>query len=176
MEQNTPDLHLNPQRSQTLTVLCVLSFIASAIMIVVFAMGINKAILSPEEAAQQQQMVNMMKIFNPEAARSIENGLLMNVFQLVAQLLSLVGVVMMFKMKKTGLYIYAAFELIPYLFILFLTGTEGLKLLISLGLESGMEDRGLLNNIFYIVTLCFVLTDVLFIFLYSTNLKNPKKP
>jgi hypothetical protein len=166
--EETPQV---PKRSQFLTVLCVLSFVMCAIG---FVSGIWSIYQSSPEAMQKN--IEQFRAISPEAADQMENNmieLMSNPFfkikpylDLVYTLLSFLGVMMMWGFKRTGFYIYAVAEILPYTSIIFM-GSNYFKMMGPPGQSSAMfAMAGLVIGI---------IIDLVFVFLYSRNLKEMNK-
>jgi hypothetical protein len=156
-----------PKRSQFLTVLCVLSFIMCALGI---ASGIWNIYQSTPEAMQKN--VEEVRAVSPEMADQMENNMIemqgnsffkvMPYLSLVYTLISFLGVMMMWNRKRTGFYIYGFAELLPYSSFLLL-GKSSLKM---------MGPPGGNSTTFAMIGLALmVLIDLVFVILYSRNLK-----
>jgi hypothetical protein len=164
MEQNNFDSEI--VRPKFLSVLCILSFIMCGIMIILSAWGLMKSILISEE---ERQFIEMMRSFSPEAADQVDEARKFSLINycafLVFQIISLFGVIMMWKLNKRGFYVYVAAELLPYLVIVggFLIG--GMEAIKGLTYDENVE--------YYIYGFFAVMAviDFVFIFLYSRNLK-----
>lgn len=118
-----------PKRPTFLTVLCILSFIGCGIGVVSGITGYftNKALAStnimeeamaqsddPESAAMAMDMMGDLGMdFGKMATNSLAQGLLCIVV--------LIGVIMMWKQKKTGFYVYTvsnlAYAICPFIFL-----------------------------------------------------------
>ncbi len=156
-----------PKRSQLLTVLCVLSFIMCALTIISSVMNIAQN--SPES---HQRSVEQIRTINPVMADQMEDTFLMmesNTYlklspyiNLVFMLGSFLGVMMMWKLNKKGFYIYAVAEILPYISYLFVDASK-----ISVpGLSAGMGATVMMVSLVFMI-----LCDLVFVFLYSKNLK-----
>lgn len=167
-EETTPQA---PKRSQFLTVLCVLSFIMCAIG---FLSGIWNIYQSTPEAMQKN--IEQFRSINPEMADQMENNMIemqsnsfykiMPYLSLVYTLISFLGVMMMWNFKRTGFYIYAIAEILPYSSFIFM-GKNSLKM---------MGPPGGNNATFAMIGIVLMVAiDLLFVFLYSRNLKEMNK-
>jgi hypothetical protein len=167
----TEEAPQTPKRSQFLTVLCVLSFIMCAIG---FVSGVWKIYQSTPEAMQKN--IEQFRAINPEMADQMENNMIemqdnpvykiSPYLELVYTLISFLGVLMMWNFKRTGFYIYAIAEILPYTTILFM-GKNYLKMLGPPGGSSA--------NFAMIGLVLSILIDLVFVFLYSRNLKEMNK-
>lgn len=163
-----------PNQEQTprmLQVLCIMSLCMGVVMLVLWALNLINSSPSEEERIQQEQLINMMRAFNPEAAdaasNAIKNQKVVAISMMLLQCVSLISLAFLYKRKKIGLYIYASAELSPFLVLILVNGVGGLKLMFSLLGPS-------LQAYAWIFLLITILADVLFIYLYSRNLKTPK--
>lgn len=138
-----------PKRPTFLTVLCILSFIAAGFSIIGgLMMGAGSAIVN--SAAVQDAVAS-----DPDAAAGMENasavmaeaGLSTGAIWLGVALtvIGLIGVIMMWKLKKTGFYVY--------------TGTQVLGIVLPMVMGAGFALWG-------------TVFAVLFIVLYGMNLKH----
>jgi hypothetical protein len=169
MEENiiNPEiLSDKPKRPQLLTVLCVLSFVMCALMVLAGFWGIYQS--QPEV---MQKNVEQVRAFNPEMADQMENQILAmadnpyhkisNYLGLVYTLLSFLGVMMMWNLKKKGFYLYAIAEILPYTGFVFMGKN-------SLNMMGGGAGSATIGMIFIVL---MVIIDVVFVYLYSRNLK-----
>jgi hypothetical protein len=109
-----------PQRPMFLTILCVLSFIGNGVMIMgsIFAM-IWMKIFRPmmEMAIEQDQAFQedpvLQSMFGQNMFELFDYFPVIYGIMLGAALLNLAGVILMWKMKKGGFYLYTITELIP---------------------------------------------------------------
>lgn len=156
-----------PKRPQLLTVLCVLSFIMCAFTVISTIMNIAQS--SPES---HQRSVEQIRTINPAMADQMEDTFLMmesNAYlklspyiNLVFMLGSFLGVMMMWKLNRNGFYIYAVAEILPYISYLFIDASKMSIPGLSAGMGSALVMVGLILSI---------LCDLVFVFLYSRNLK-----
>jgi hypothetical protein len=156
-----------PKRPQLLTVLCVLSFIMCGFTIISTVMNIAQN--SPES---HQRSVEQIRTINPAMADQMEDTFAMmesNIYlklspyiNLIFMLGSFLGVMMMWKLNKTGFYIYAVAEILPYISYLFVDAS---KMSIP-GVSAGMGATIMMVSLVFMI-----LCDLVFVFLYSRNLK-----
>ncbi|MCW3075737.1 MAG: hypothetical protein JWO32_346 [Bacteroidetes bacterium] len=163
MENNFNDPFVNdlaapPERPQFLKVLCILSFVWCGIMILVYLVGSFCLAMSDET---KNMIIEKVSESNPNvkienAAEFINQIGQVSLLCLLANIASLVGVIMMWNFNKIGFFIYAIAELSTNFFGLNINaGTEGDK-------SYGMM----------IVT---ILIDIVFIAMYAIHLKYMKK-
>lgn len=157
-----------PKRPQFLTILCVLSFICVGLMIVFTIFGI--VMNTPERMAERIEQVRQISPAQAEQMEIMiaeqESSTMAKIqpyLSILFQVISLLGVLQMFNLKRIGFYIYAAIELIPYTFLLFTGG----KMSVQMG--------GLGQGAVIAVMTIFVLFDLAFVVMYGMNLKHMKK-
>ncbi len=127
----TPDT--TNKRPTFLTVLCILSFIAAGISIVMSVLGfmaMNAAsgymdaatdIATDEMGELGGMMGDMMGDMMKHASTLLYVGIALTV-------LSLIGVIMMWKLKKVGFFIYTGANIIGIIFPIILIGMMGFNL------------------------------------------------
>lgn len=162
METTNETLLNNPgefqlERPQFLKILCILSFVACGLLILVYALGTMSLAVNEEmitapwtqivEANPTLENVDPIEFFH-------EVGMIC-VYGLIATIFSLIGVIMMWRYEKIGFYLYAIAELSTNFF--------------SLNLKTGEEEKSYGGMIF------FILIDLLFIAMYFVNLKYMNK-
>jgi hypothetical protein len=158
------------ERPQALKTLCILSYIGCGIIFLLTLMSIPNITKSDERKAQE---IEQVRGFSEEMANQLEaqymdpNYKTKMTMKLVVDLLflglTLTGVVMMWKLKKTGFYIYAASEILYY-FSGFLTGQ---------GDPSKMMDSmpAMFKSVALGVFALVVIQDLVFIILYWRQTK-----
>lgn len=165
------DLSATPARPQFLSVLCILSWVMCGIMLVLSLMGLA---MKPSAETQKEQ-IEQIRQFNPEAAAQMESAIaeqggggqmLSTILGILAIGLCFYGVLMMWKLKKTGFYIYLAGELLPYIGML-MGGAAAMSALSAMG--------GAAQTAGAIVIALMVIVDIVFIALYAINLKHMNK-
>lgn len=152
-----------PKRSQFLTVLCILTFIMCALGIL---SGIYNLYASQPEVMQKS--IEDVRAVSPEMADQMENQMLTlesNAFMkiypylnLVFILLSFLGALMMWNRKRNGFYLYSIAEILPYSSMLFMA-------------KNSMNIPGIPAGAMMVVVFLMIGVDVLFVYLYSRNLK-----
>jgi hypothetical protein len=168
----TTTFDVNPKRPSGLNVLCILSFIMCGIVILAGLFGmISTMNMTPEKL---QQSAEAMEKFSPGSGEMFANydknaELLKNGVGLALQFASLVGVIMMFRLKKMGFYIYVAAELLPYA-TGFLMAKDGTNAFTSMMGPLGDKFKSMI----YVFIALVVIIDLLFIFLYSRHTKSMK--
>lgn len=159
-----------PKRSKFLKVLCILSFVMCGVMFLLSIWGIYQS--TPKA---QQKNIEQFRTINPEMADQMENNMIemMNnpfakikpYLDLVYLLISFLGVMMMWNLKRVGFYMYVVAELLPYTSLLLL-GKSALKM---------MGGPGGNTTIAMAMMIIMIVLDILFFVLYSRNLKEMNK-
>lgn len=155
-----------PKRPQLLTILCILSFIMCGVSVLSNIWGLYQS--QPEV---MQKNVEQIRAFNPEMADQMENQILAmseNPYTKIAPylafvyvLLSFLGVIMMWNLKKKGFYIYAIAEILPYTGFIFM-GKNSMSMM-----SGGIGGAGLAMAVMVIM----IIIDLVFVGLYAKNLK-----
>ncbi len=87
---------------------------------------------------------------------------------IIANLGSIVGAIMMWKMNRTGLWIYLACELIPYITSIAFVGINAIAMSVSfLG--------GWVSSMVMVVLALMIIIDAVFAYLYHLGLKKSGK-
>lgn len=170
-----PQQELIPQEMPSgLKTLCILSFVMCGLMLLINLLGLRNFVLSDAEI---EQSYDMMQQFNSsfsmdydEYAQSIRTGAWNNLLSLVLNIGSLVGVIMMYKLKRKGFFIYAISEFVPYLTMFFMSAN-------STKMMGGdfLKVAGLSPIALMIISMSIMMIiDGLFVFLYSKHLKSLK--
>lgn len=160
-----------PKRPQFLTVLCVLSFIMCAFL---FISGIWNIIQNTPEHLMES--AEQLRKFSPEMADQLEaqavamqESTYMQIrpyMDIIFVLISFLGVLMMWKLNKTGFYLYLVGELAPYLGLIF--AAKETMAMMSSGGKAGQIGGA-------IAIVLMVIFDIAFIAMYAANLKHMKK-
>jgi len=162
MENNYNDQFANdlaplPDRPQFLKVLCILSFVACGLFILIYSIGSMAMGMSEEtisgvwdkviESQPQLESVNPVDFFHEVGKLCLYN--------LLTNIASLVGVILMWRLNKIGFFIYVVAELATNF----------------MGLDMNVEgaDKSSLSMIFSIAV------DLVFIVMYALNLKYMNK-
>ena len=161
MENTTLDsaqteLPLEPERPQFLKVLCILSFISCGLLILLYSIGTFCLTMTEATVATFWDKVieSNPALQNVDPMEFFHNFGMVCVYCLIANIFSLIGVIMMWRLEKIGLFIYAAAELVTNFF--------SVKV-------PGMEEKGYGGTIF------FIIVDIVFIVMYAVNLKYMNK-
>lgn len=168
----TNEMENQGKRPQFLSVLCILSFICCGLLLVMTLYGIVSN--TPEK---MQQSIEQMREISPATADQMEaqfqeqqNSTMAKIqpyISILFLLVSFLGVMQMFNLKKMGFYIYTAAELVPYLFMI----GGGKKAMAMMGAMGG----GAMEMAAIAVFVIMVLFDVGFIIMYALNLKHMTK-
>jgi len=143
------------KRPGFLTVLCILSFIGVAISIVMSIIGyIGLSALSSVSSSLSSGFGDNAEVSSSLSNMDalIKNGALYYILLIVAAVICLIGVIMMWKLKKAGFYIYCIGELAPVILPFILFG-----------------GFGVLGNMALVMGLVF---PIAFIIMYALNLKH----
>ena len=168
---STETIELTPARPQFLKVLCILSFIMCGLMLLFALVGLKNIFLSPEEILGANPYMSTFQDNNPTAYQTLLDSMeyknINAIISLIIPVISLIGVIYMWKLKKMGFYIYLIGELLPYITVFL---THGVAVMYASA--SMMGDKGeMFINIFLG---CVVVFDILFIALYAMNVKHLK--
>jgi hypothetical protein len=145
------------KRSTFLSVLCVLTWIGSALAIILAIYGLGSIEKSYEMTAEIQELFNNLSSEPPQVSDSLnsigkayENRFAVMGISLVSAILCIIGAMLMWKLKKTGFFIYLLGEIAP--------------IVTAFTIGGGL--LGASNAVF------FAVTAIIFIILYSINLKH----
>ncbi|PBQ31856.1 hypothetical protein CNR22_08765 [Sphingobacteriaceae bacterium] len=144
------------QRPEFLKILCILSFVACGLMILVSAIG---TVCLAMDDATIDKIWPQIAASSPEMAEidpyTFFHGIGMAcLYSLIANVFSLIGVIMMWRLEKIGVIIYAIAELATNFF-----STD-------IGLEKEKSYGG---------TIFMVVIDLVFIGMYVANIKYMNK-
>jgi hypothetical protein len=150
--QTTPEA---PKRPQFITVLCVLTFIGSALAFIgaiwgYFSIKASAAVLETMGSAQGDTY-GMMSGMQETMIKAVENAVPNLIIGLLCSILCLYGALQMWKLKKMGFFIYSIGEVTPAIAGFFLGG------------------GGLIGGAGAVVGLLFAIVWVV---LYAVNLKH----
>ena len=172
MEQSESISNLGDEKKglpKGLKILCILSLIMGGLMISGSLWNI-KAFYAPSESDIERREMETKRLlqFNPDMAEQIYimegNKGVEGIIGLIVETASVIGVILMMKLKKTGFYIYMAGELLPYVIS---TAVKGLS-------QTGAEMQlmgGPIKSLGIVIFAVIVILDLLFIFLYSKQTK-----
>jgi hypothetical protein len=145
-----------PARPEFLKILCILSFVCCGLMILIYALGTICLALNEEMIGEAWgRIVESNPQFESVSATDFFHEVgMVSLYCLIANIFSLVGVIMMWRLEKIGFFIYAVAELATNF--------------ISMDVEMGQEKS-------HLGTIFFVVVDLVFIVLYALNLKHMNK-
>lgn len=151
-----PEITASPERPDFLKILCILSFVGTGLMILLLGLGALSLGLSQETVDEiwPKMSENNPQFENLDGAEFFRQVGWFCVYGLLANIFSLIGVIMMWRLEKIGFYIYAASELVSNF--------------LSLNINLGEQEKGYGGMIFWIIV------DLVFIGLYFVNLKHMK--
>ncbi len=152
---NTPDA-TQSERPDFLKIICILSFIASGLMLLVYALGAMVLGLSPDtiEEIWPQVVEGYPQFENVEGVEFFHQVGMVSIYGIIANIFSLIGVIMMWKLDKIGFYLYTIAELSSNFF--------------SLNINTAEQGSQYGSLVFSIVL------DLVFIVMYLLNLKHMK--
>ena len=148
---------------ENLKILCILSFIGIGLFN--FVRGINNYMTIDKKVIEMESKINKIEdsgngllidiMHDAQTAllKEQQNKIPSLIVNLVAGILCLVGVLLMWKLKKNGFFIYTIGELIPMMYSLFFIGF-------------GKGTFGIITSAFLLII------PVVFIILYSIQLKH----
>ena len=155
MENNIQDQSLNhltleEERPQFLKTICILSFICSGLMILLYSIGIMSLALDEEMIAGfWTKIVERNAEFEDvDPVAFFHDFGMVCIYFLIANIFSLIGVIMMWRLQKAGFIIYAIAELVTNFF----------------SIDTGNEKS-------YGWMIFLILIDLAFIVMYFLNLK-----
>jgi pheromone shutdown protein TraB len=128
VEQQQP---ATKERPTFLTVLCILSFIGVGLVVIsnlvaLIGGGVSKAIMeSSEEVMQAMEAVEEVPVVGESVSKIVSSASTIAAINIIAALVVLVGVFMMWSLKKTGYYIYIVGEIAPVIALIVLGGLLG---------------------------------------------------
>ncbi|MBL7919188.1 MAG: hypothetical protein JNJ40_02675 [Bacteroidia bacterium] len=159
MENNFNDQFQNdlaplPERPQFLKVLCILSFITCGLLIIIYAIG-SLCLGMGEETITgvwDKILETQPQLENLDPVSTIHEIGKLCLYNLLLNIASLVGVIMMWRLNKIGLFIYAAAEIATNF----------------LGLDIGVAEGG---GKAYTSMIIWILIDLAFVAMYAINLR-----
>lgn len=156
-------------RPKFLQVLCILSFIACGFLLITGAFGLKNIFLTIEELAAGEDMQALQNISQEtyeRAVAALKYKDINAIFGFLTPVLSLIAVIMMWNLKRPGFILYVFAEIIPYILIAFTTGLE------TFNMSGGMMEN--YQSLIYVIMTLVVVFDIVFIIMYSLNLKYMK--
>ena len=144
-----------PARPDFLKILCILSFVACGLWILLCSLGTVVLTLDEEtiDKAWTKVVESNPQFENIEAVQFMHNFGMLCVYMLIANIFSLIGVIMMWRLEKIGFFVYVIAELSTHFFKL------------DMG-EQSQSNAGLIFGI---------IIDLIFIGMYLVNLKYMNK-
>jgi len=144
------DFYAEPEseRPQFLKILCILSFVASGLLLLIYAIGTLSLIMNEEiigtfwnEAIKVQPVLE-----NVDPIIFFHEFGMLCIYSLILNIISLIGIIMMWRLNKIGFYIYVFAEITANF--------------LSLNLNTGEQNQAYSGLVFYI------FIDLIFIGLY----------
>jgi len=142
------------EKPQFLKVLCILSIVACILLIIAYAFGCMCLGVNEQTANQiwEKIIATQPQLESVDPLVFLHQIGMFCLYSLLANIVSLIGVIMMWRLNKVGFYLYAVAELACNFF--------------GLGMNmNGSETTSYGGLIFWI------LVDVVFIVMYAMNLK-----
>ncbi len=172
MEQSESLPNLNAEIiviPKTLKTLGILSLIMGGLMIVMGLWNIKTTYAPSESDTEKTQiMLEQVEKNSPEkyedAVKLLDNAGPQAVAGVLTQIISVIGVILMLKLKKNGFYIYLFGELLPYIITIALLGLNGF-----VGAAAFFGETAALVG--WIVFGLMIVLDIVFIVLYSKQVK-----
>ncbi len=151
------DITAPPARPQFLKIICILSFVSCGLWILIYLFGTFLLGVSEENANEVLEKMRasnaMIDTDNPyEAVKAFGMVCLLG---LICNIVSLVGVIMMWNLNKIGFFVYILGEFVIYFF-----GND-----MKASTESGKS---------YGMMAFTIILDLAFIIMYAVNLKHMK--
>jgi hypothetical protein len=146
-----------PVRPDFLKILCILSFVACGLWILLCTLGaVFTLTMSPEMIEQVwAEIVKSTPEFEELDGVEFMHAVgMLCIYMIIANVFSLIGVIMMWRLERLGFFIYAIAELSTHFFSI---------------------DAGKAKDQSIVGTVIMVLIDLAFIFMYFTNLKYMNK-
>lgn len=163
MENNFNDQFQNdlaplPERPQFLKILCILSFVTCGLLIIIYAIGSSLLGMGEETITSVWDKIieTQPQLESLDPVSTIHEIGKLCLYNLLLNIISLVGVIMMWRLNKIGLFIYAAAELATNF----------------LGLDVGVAEDGK----GYTSMIIWIIIDLIFIGMYAINMKRIQKP
>jgi hypothetical protein len=153
---NQPDF-TNQERPDFLKIICILSFVGCGLMILIFSFGLGTFFLSEDiiNKIWDSVLASQPQLESVDRFEFFHNFGMSCVYNLLGNILSLIGVILMWRLNKIGFFIYTFAEIAVNFF-----GAD---------LKMGSESSSHGGLIF------MLLLDLVFIIMYATNLKYMNK-
>ena len=175
MENTTINAEVE-KRPQFLTVLCILTFIGTGLMLFSSLFSIPDTFLrSPQQiiAAQEIKLAQAEQIMPGITDKMSDMIMEMAPYKIpnwlvgfIGNLFTLLGAIMMWKQKKIGFYIYTIAELVP--FLISIIALKGMTALTGSMSAFGPAFAGIITTAVVLI----VIFDIAFIIMYAVNLKH----
>lgn len=155
--QFNANLNSLPEKPEFLKILCILSFVGCGISIILFGLGIMTLGLNEEAINSFWVTVKQSqpKLENLDPVAFFRQVGIVSLYNFILNIISLLGVIFLWRLNKMGLLIYAAAEIAANFF--------------GLSMNTGEESASYGGTIFMIVL------DLIFIVMYALNLKHMNK-
>jgi len=146
-----------PDRPDFLQVLCILSFVWCGLMILVFSLGLTTLFLSEDliNNIWERVLETQPKLENFDRFEFFHQVGMTCIYNLIGNIVSLIGVIFMWRLNKIGFFIYTIAELAVNFFGMDVNSSEQLS-----------SHAGLIF---------MLLIDTVFIIMYAINLKHMGK-
>ena len=153
------DFYAEPEseRPQFLKILCILSFVASGLLLLIYAIGTLSLRMNEEIIGTfWNEVIKVQPVLeNVDPIIFFHEFGMLCIYSLILNIISLIGIIMMWRLNKIGFYIYVLAEITANFF--------------SLNLNTGEQNQAYSGLVFPI------LIDLIFIGLYFMNLKHMNK-
>lgn len=153
------DFYAEPEseRPQFLKILCILSFVASGLLLLIYAIGTLGLIMNEEIIGTfWNEVIKVQPVLeNVDPIIFFHELGMICVYSLILNVISLIGIIMMWRLNKIGFYIYVFAEITANF--------------LSLNLNTGEQNQAYSGLVFY------TFIDLIFIGLYFMNLKHMNK-
>ena len=145
-----------PTRPDFLKILCILSFVACGLVILICSLGTLCLTLDADAIDKFWGKVveSSPQLAEVDPIQFVHDFGMICVYTLIANIFSLIGVIMMWRLEKIGFFIYVAAELITNFFSM------------DMGNKEDQSHVGLVLT---------VIIDLVFIVMYFLNLKHMNK-
>ncbi len=126
-QQENQIIHEEPKRPQFLKVICILSFIGSGLAFFgaiwgYFSAKASAAMIERMGEMEEGDALGVMGAMQETMRKAVENAVPNLIIGLVCALLCLFGAIQMWKLKKTGFFIYTLGELAAPISVFILSG------------------------------------------------------
>ena len=157
--QFTNDMAAPPARPQFLKIICICSFVMSGLAILAYLFGTLLLGVSEETALKIFESMSAsgnMQFSTDDPVEGIRALGMLCLIALGFNIVSLIGVIMMWNLNKIGFFVYVAGEFVVYFF-----GSD---------MNASTDDHKS-----YTGTIVMVVLDLAFVIMYFLNLKHMKK-